>query len=64
MHCLHLYLHLFAPTLIRLPQDMLTATRWAIDNPNVRILIQTGEGKYFTTGTSCSGAQVGQSSSS
>lgn len=33
-----------------LVQEMLAAMRWADDNPQVRIIIQTGVGKFFCTG--------------
>ena len=29
---------------------MLTAFRWADSHPQVRVIIQTGQGKFFTTG--------------
>ncbi|KAH7120488.1 dodecenoyl-CoA delta-isomerase [Dactylonectria macrodidyma] len=31
-------------------QALLEATKWAIQNPAVRVIVQTGTGKFFTTG--------------
>lgn len=33
-------------------KDLLAATQWALSNDEVRIVVQTGEGKFFTTGMS------------
>ena len=31
-------------------QEWNTALKWAIANENVKIIVQTGRGKYYTTG--------------
>lgn len=35
------------PTVVK---SLLDAMKWAVDNPAVRVIIQTGTGKFFTTG--------------
>lgn len=53
--CNHIYpsLHGAVITLVLTGscKDLLTAMRWSTENPDIRIIVQTGEGKYFTTGT-------------
>lgn len=31
-------------------QDMLAALQWAVSHPRVRVIVQSGEGKFFTAG--------------
>ncbi|KAL4866304.1 hypothetical protein BDV12DRAFT_199245 [Aspergillus spectabilis] len=41
----------------QLNQELLQALKWAVTDPNVKVIVQTGEGKFFTTGMDMSSPQ-------
>ncbi|KAJ0418678.1 ClpP/crotonase-like domain-containing protein [Aspergillus carlsbadensis] len=38
-------------------KELLRALRWAVEDPRVKVIVQTGEGRFFTTGMDLSSTQ-------